>query len=424
MSRIKIFVSRDWAPIRLGTLTRALSFLLVLAVLIMAGALSQAQSNFTIIHYFTGPDGDGPNSTPTLDSQGNLYGTTWGGGDQCGNVYELEHVNGSWIMHPRYTFTGQLDGCEPFGAVTIGPDGTLFGTTEIRGAGGHGTLFNVRPPAHAVCATPFCPGTDTTLHSFAGSPSDGAESLAGVVFDLQGNLYGTTYSGGTYGGGTVYEATRSGSTWNVSVIHSFGSPDNDGNRPYAGVVLDSAGNIYGTTMLGGVYTCGTVFELTPSEGGWTETLLHSFPGGADGCAPQAGLVFDRAGNLYGATYYGTIFELSRQGGGWNFTTIYTFPENGAGSGPASSLAIDAAGNLYGANVVGGTYNYGNVWELSPSSGGGWTYTDLYDFTRHGDDGAYPYAGVAVTGPGGYLYGTAGRGARNRGIIYQINLGAH
>ena len=131
MSKIKIFVSRDWAPIRLGTLTRALPLLLVLAVLITAGALSQAQSNFTVIHTFTGPDGDDPYSAPTLDRHGNLYGTTPGGGTAGrGLVYELAHVNGSWILHPLYSFTGQSDGGDtPHGGVTIGPDGTLFGTT-------------------------------------------------------------------------------------------------------------------------------------------------------------------------------------------------------------------------------------------------------------------------------------------------------
>lgn len=138
---------------------------------------------------------------------------------------------------------------------------------------------------------------------------------------------------------------------------------------------------------------------------------------------QLALVFDQAGNLYGATPgftrgSGTIFELSPQGGGWNFSTIYTF----SGSGPGSTLAIDAAGNLYGTLTYRSPYDPGTVFKLSPS-GGGWTYADLYDFTG-GNDGRYPVGGVAITGSGGYLYGTTERGGANDdGVIYQINLGA-
>ena len=191
MSKIKIFVSRDWAPIRLGTLTRALPLLLVLGVLIMAGALSQAQSNFTVIHTFTGPDGAGPRSTPTLDTHGNLYGTTLGGGMGFGLVYQLAHVNGSWILHPLYSLTYQSDGGDPNGGVTIGPDATLFGVAKGGGVGDNGTLFNVKPPAHG-CATALCPWTDTTLHSFAGG-SDGSMPYGNVVFDSEGNQIGRAH---------------------------------------------------------------------------------------------------------------------------------------------------------------------------------------------------------------------------------------
>ena len=422
MSRIKIFVSRDWAPIRLITLTRVLALLVVLAVLIMAGALSQAQSNFTVIHNFTGPDGAFPTSAPTLDSHGNLYGTTLGGGTAgWGTVYELAHVSGFWILYPLYSFTDSSDGYSVFDGVTIGPDGTLFGVTHGR-SDNYGRLYNLRPPAHLVCAGALCPRNHVALHSFSGG-SDGRYPTGNVVFDFQGNLYGTTLWGGTYDAGTVYKATLSGATWNVSAIYNFGASGNDGQNPEAGVVLDGAGNIYGTTGGGGTYNCGTVFKLSPSGGGWAETVLHSFMGGGDGCFLNAGLVFDQAGNLYGATTgyargSGTIFEPSPQGGGWNFSTIYTF----SGNGPASTLAIDAAGNLYGTLTNRSAYDPGTVFKLSPS-GGGWTYADLHDFTG-GNDGRYPVGGVAIAGPGGYLYGTTERGGANDdGVIYQINLGA-
>ena len=356
-----------------------------------------------------------------MDRHGNLYGTTvYGGTAGYGNIYELAHVNGSWILYPLYSFTHQGDdGCYPRAGLTIGPDGTLFGATEGGGKSDAGTLFNLKPPAHVECAAALCPRTETILHSFA-EEHDGSNPEGNVVFDSQGNLYGTTYFGGRYYSGTVYKATRSGGTWNVSAIYKFGT--GHGEFPQAGVVPDSAGNLYGTTSEGGPYGNGTAFELSPSEGGWIENDLHYF-GGDDGCFVSAGLVFDRAGNLYGGTWgrgssCGTIFELSPQGGDWNFTTLYTFP---GGAGPASTLAIDAAGNLYGGGGV-GTYGQGNVFELSPSAGG-WTYTDLYDFTG-GNDGSGPSSSVAVTGPGGYLYGTTLYGGSDGyGVIYQIDLGA-
>ena len=406
MSRIKIFVSRDGAPIRLGTLTRALPLLLVLAVLIMTGALSQAQSNFTVIHTFTGPDGSQPYSGPTLDSQGNLYGTTWAGGARGdGLVYELAHVNGSWILHPLHSFTYQGDdGAAPQAGVTIGPDGTLFGTTVGGGSATGMAPCSTSSLQHTPVRLHFAHGLAQLSTRLQGSDNDGATPYGNVVFDSQGDLYGTTLAGGTINDGTVYKATRSGGTWNVSVIHNFGA-SNDGCYPVAGVVVDSAGNLYGTTTEGGANDEGTVFELSPSEGGWIESYLHSFSG-SDGCLSAGGSRLRPGGNLYGATVDGTIFKLSPQGSDWNFTTIYTL----AGSGPQSSLAIDAAGNLYGGTGGGGIYGYGNVWELSPSSGGGWTYTDLHEFTG-GNDGGLP-GGVAVTGPGGYLYGAAQAGGAN------------
>jgi uncharacterized repeat protein (TIGR03803 family) len=399
--------------------TKTFHLLLVLALLTTAGVLSQAQNNFTVLHSFTGPDGARPASAPALDGYGNLYGTTvygggYGGGFGYGVVYELANVHGSWIPHQLHYFMGS-DGAYPYPGVTIGPDGTLFGTTYSGGENDAGVLFNVKPPAHA-CAATICPWTDITLHSFSYLGSDGAAPLSNIVFDPEGNLYGTTQYGGLYGVGTVYKATLSGGTWNESVLYSFGGYEGDGAYPVGRVVLDSAGNIYGITTNGGSYGYGTVFELSPSEGGWTETLLYSFEWGY-GCGPSAGLVFDGMGNLYGGTAAGpvgqcaTIFELSPQQGGWNFRTIYMFINGSGGTSEPDSLAIDAAGNLYVTSIFSGLYGDGSVFELSPTSYG-WVYTDLYDFTG-GNDGLYP-VGVAVTGPSGYLYGTTEAGGNYSG----------
>ena len=413
---------------------KTLPFVLVLGLLATAAVLGQAQSNFTVIHTFTGPDGSGPYAGPTLDRAGNLYGTTSAGGAGSGLVYRLAHANSAWVLHPLYKLTSVNEGANPYAGVTIGPDNTLFGTAYTQGAGGFGTLFHLTPPPNAVCRAALCPWTDTVLHPFAGGASDGSTPYGNVLFDSHGNLYGTTQYGGASNAGTVYKATRAGGTWNVSVIYTFKFDGVDGHYPMSGLVMDSAGNLYGTTQNGGPVNFGTVFKLSPSGEGWTETVLHSF-GSSQGCIndggyPVGGLVFDRAGNLYGATHgfgytgCGTIFELSPQESGWNFTTLYTFPENGASAnGPKSALAIDSAGNLYGTTPTGGLYGHGNVCELSPT-GGGWTYSDLYDFTG-GNDGDAPVGGVAVTGPGGHLYGTTmNGGANSAGVIYQIDLGAH
>src|SRR5664279_5403051 len=203
------------------------------------------------------------------------------------------------------------------------------------------------------------------------------------------------------------------------VLHNFNNNGTDGTFPQAGLIVDGAGNLYGTTSEGGTYIscsggCGTVFELTPNgSGGWTETVLHNFnSNGTDGANPYAGLIFDAAGNLYGTTttggtyYVGTVFELSpSQGGGWTEKVLYSFNYNGTdGNYPQASLTIDAAGNLYGTTWAGGPYGYGygTVFELTPAAGGGWTETVLHNFV--GTDGAAPLAGL-IFDAAGNLYGT-------------------
>jgi uncharacterized repeat protein (TIGR03803 family) len=400
VSENKTSIRRGSTPSKQGKLASACFLIIVLAALTH---ISAAQSNFTVLATFTGSNGGEAIAGPTLDSHGNLYGTTWGGGPgQAGTAYQLKQEHGSWILNV-------LSGLSyPYAGITVGPDGTLFGADAGGGPYGVGVVYRLQPPPTA-CESVLCLWNFTLLHDFTGAFGDGAVPDGNLVFDSQGNFYGTTNEGGQNNGGTVYEGTRSGGTWNVSTIYSFAA--NSG--PYAGLILDSAGNLYGTTLAGGEYDMGTVFELTPSQGGWTEVLLHSFSG-SDGCGPSAGVVFDRAGNLYGATANcGTIFELSPQGNNWNLTTLYSFPPDGGG--PDSSLTLDSAGNLYGTNPFGGNGN-GNVFELSPLNGGGWTYTDLYDFTG-GSDGLLPQGSVAVTAPNGYLYGTAYY------TVFRINLGA-
>jgi uncharacterized repeat protein (TIGR03803 family) len=261
---------------------------------------------------------------------------------------------------------------------------------------------------------------ETVLYRFTGG-SDGAYPTGKLAFDHAGNVYGTTLAGGDfscyYGCGVVYKLGLSGGGWTESVIHSFGQDD---LQP-EGVIADNAGNLYGTNQ--GTFTHpGTIYQLTPSEGGWTETALHIFDG-YDGAGPND-LIFDPAGNLYGMTGAGgshrggTAFMLSPVPGGWTFNLLYNFLGGGTGwgnGGPSDGPVMDAAGNLYGSTIWEGDYQEGNVFKLAPS-GSGWTYTSLKDFSG-GTDGFAP--GGLVFGANGNLYGPAAGGAYGYGFIWEI-----
>jgi uncharacterized repeat protein (TIGR03803 family) len=272
----------------------------------------------------------------------------------------------------------------------------------------------------------FCSWTNCT---------DGRQPQAGLIFDAAGNLYGTTAFGGYYGlqtgYGTLFELTPAGGgSWTEQVVHNFNHDFTDGDEPYAGLIVDAAGNLYGTTSGGGTIGYGTVFELTPTGGGtWTE-VLHSFGDGTDGLYPWAGLIFDAAGNLYGTTSEGgtydggTVFELTpAAGGGWTEKVLHSFGNGNDGAYPHyAGLIFDAAGNLYGTTSGGGTYGGGTVFELTPAGGGSWTETVLHSF-GNGTDGAEPYAGLVFDAVGN-LYGTTlGGGTYNYGTVFELQTAA-
>ena len=282
-------------------LARAL--LAITAAFLFVSSLShtaQCQTYSVIYNFTNGRDGAQPAAGPTLDRGGNLYGTAFYGGNQncasgCGIVYKLVQHSGSWAFNPLYAFTGQGDGALPYyGALALGPDGTPYGTTYAGGIGNGGVIFNLKPrPAN--CPTTACFWIDSTVHQF-GNGNDGYGPTSGVVFDAAGNMYGTTYHGGASNNGAIYEATRSGGVWTETVIYSFAG-GNDGANPVPCVTLDSAGNLWGTTYAGGTSGFGTVFRLTRSGGVWTKTVLYNFTNGSDGRAPSGGVVLDQAGNL-------------------------------------------------------------------------------------------------------------------------------
>ena len=417
-------------------------FLALLFCAVLFGPMLRAQGQtYTVLYGFSSAVGNlgyGPVAGVTIGRGGTLYGTTFRGGfgtgcyqDGCGVVYRLASEGSGWIYTPLYQFRGASDGSGPFARPVIGPDGSLYGTTYLGGvacSGGCGVVFNLRPPPRAS-QNALASWTETVLHSFVGV-NDGAHPGTGdLIFDSSGNVYGTTTNGD--GGfcpeqcGTVYELARSGQQWTESIIHAFNQPG-DGNEPLGGVIFDQSGNLYGMTLVGGIHNAGTVYELSPSGGGWLESFLYVFDGGTDGDGLYGTPIFDSAGNLYGTTAAagpgggGTAFQLVPSGANWTLNTIHIFSGQMM-QGPESGLIMDGAGNLYGTTNQEGAYGYGSVFKLSPESGG-WTSQSLHDFCAGGlpcSDGANP-SGILALDASGNIYGTTTTGGPSGGgVIFQI-----
>ena len=301
-----------------------------------------------------------------------------------------------------YAFAGGSgDGAGPYHNLIQGSDGNFYGLTFQGGTSGLGTLFELTPS-----------GAETVLYSLTG----GSASYAGVLQGTDGNFYGTTYYGGGSGLGMVFKVTPSGSE---TVLYSFAGGSSDGANPYAALIQGSDGNFYGTSDAGGASGFGTVFELTPSG---TETVLYSFAGGSsDGEYPEAGLIQDRDGNLYGTTYQGgasglgTVFELTPSG---TETVLYSFAGGSSdGAGPKAGVILGRDGNLYGTTLEGGSANVGTIFKVTPSG----TETVLHAFAGGSSDGANPYDAL-TQGSDGNLYGaTVAGGTSGYGTVFKVTL---
>jgi uncharacterized repeat protein (TIGR03803 family) len=275
-----------------------------------------------------------------------------------------------------------------------------------------------------------------TLHDFYLRGTDGSSLYSSLSFDTAGNAYGTTVGGGAFNNGTVYKLSPTVSgPWKETILYSFKGGTRDGSGTHATPLFDGAGNIYGTTVSGGLTNskscgggCGIVFKLSPPKNGgtaWTETILHKFTGGADGGVAFAGLIFDSEGNLYGATNAGgskgagTVFMLSPSGGVWRETVLYNFAGKPDGANPFATPIFDSAGSLYGTTYSGGTNNQGTVYKLTKGPSGTWTEQILCSF-KGGSDGDQLFAGV-VLDQAGNLYGaTSGGGTQNVGTAFQLD----
>jgi uncharacterized repeat protein (TIGR03803 family) len=390
-----------------------------------------------VLHSFSGGDGYGVEGGLVMDASGNLYGTTSGFGVfSGGTAFELTPAaGGKWTEKVLHNFGKGTDGVSPYAGLTFDASGNLYGTTTLGGAYGWGTVFELTPNADGSW-------TEKVLHSFNLLNANGSEASpsGGVIFDAVGNLYGTTEQGGN-GVGAIFELMpTTGGDWNEVVLYKFLFNAVDGQNPRGSLTFDSAGNLYGTTPVGGInyncggeYGCGTVFELMPAAGGgWTEKILHQFNNnGADGIGPDSNLIFDSAGNLYGTTFIGgafpncfgngfgcgTVFELAPAADGtWTEKILHNFGGNSTdGCCPDSALIFDSSGNLYGTTVYGGTTGVGTAFELV-RKGGKWVEKTLHNFSNNGVDGYLPYPGL-IFDASGNLYGTTYYGGAH-GSIYE------
>jgi uncharacterized repeat protein (TIGR03803 family) len=358
---------------------------------------------YTVLYQFPDPhptDGGGIIGGVVRDSAGNLYGTAIGGGTANGGiVYKLDATGHETIL---YNFTLGADGAYPWAGVIRDAAGNLYGTTaNWGGAASAGVVYKLDTT-----------GNETVLYTFTGG-ADGSEPFAGLALDAAGNVYGTTEYGGTANAGVVFMVDPSGQE---TVLYSF-SGGTDGGRPGAAVILDAAGNIYGTTISGGTANSGVVYKVDSTG---NETVLYSFTGGPDGGNPIAGVTLDAAGSLYGtasaggAGGAGVVYKLDATGGQ---TVLYSFTGGADGGSPFGGVTLNSAGNIYGTAVVGGTANLGVAFSLDASG----NEKVLHSFLG-GLDGAYPNAGI-VQDSAGNLYGTTYIGGyRAGGVAFEIQIG--
>jgi uncharacterized repeat protein (TIGR03803 family) len=416
-----------------------------LVVLLLSCGLTAAQT-YKVLWSFAGAPTDGGPVVSNLitDRAGNLYGTTAFGGKPnnsqlcglgCGTVFELlPNGDGTWRSAILYNFCSGsddqcADGALPWAGLVFDRKGNLYGTTAYGGnlgcpitSDGCGTIFKLSPPS-----LPGGAWTERVLYTFCKSEcSDGALPFSQLTFDTSGNLYGTTlYGGGLLSGGTVFELSPGSGGWTYKVLHSFCVPPHgricpDGLAPEAGVTFDRSGNLYGTTASGGSVRSsggGTLYRLTPGSSGWTDTVLLGFLG--PNVEPLGTVTFDREGNLYstlsgGLLSQGAVFELSPGTG-----TYRSFSFDGAdGATPQSGVLIDPRTNaVYGTTFGGGNTGSGIVFAIGPEG----KETVLYSFCQESNcaDGGEPVASL-ISDDSGNVYGTTKvGGAYGMGVVFEI-----
>ena len=412
------------------------------AVVIFAAVLANnawAAGAEKVLHSFTGGnDGIDPAATLAADSAGNLYGTTVSGGtgtlctNGCGTVFELSPVaGGKWKEEVLYNFTGGSDGKNPYGGVTLDSKGDLYGTTVSGGSGGSctgdgcGVVYLLSKSGKKW--------VETVMYNFTGG-KDGFGPGGTVVFDGAGNLYGTTPDGGNLrkcnglGCGVVYQISPvRGGGWTQTVLHTFTGGADGAVGSLGPLFVDKTGSIFGIAELGGDPSCqcGTVFRLTSVGGAWKFKTLLAFTGIPNAGSPYGGVIADAKGKLYGTTYFGgangagSVFELTKSAGKFTESVLYSFTGGANGGSPTTTLMFDAKGNLYGTTSAGGDSNGdGVVFKLAPKSGGKWKESVVHTFGK-GSDGRNPYYGL-ISDKSGNLFGTTAiGGGSGQGVVFEV-----
>jgi len=416
-------------------------FVVATAMLFLVSGVSAASPEKKLYSFTGGLDGGRPAADLVFDNAGNLYGTTVTGGNGgscaggCGTVFQLtRNSSGKWQETVLYNFQAGPDGKNPYGGVVIDKKGNLIGTTVAGGSGGLcagdgcGVVYMLK---HSSSGWNLI-----VLHSFTGM-HDGGGPGSGLAIDKNGNLYGTTPTGGKLGGcagqgcGVVYQLVPlGGGVWKENVLHQFTGGTDGATGSLGRLHIDAAGNVYGLAEIGGDLNCnpnsgcGTAYKLAPLAGGrWKMTSLYSFKGMPDAGFPYGGLISDAAGNLFGTTYFGgangagTVFELSPGSNGkWTETVLYNFQGAADGGNPTTTLVLSAAGILYGTTSGGGDSNGDGVaFKLTPTSSG-WKETVSHRFL--GVDGANPNYGL-VQDKAGNLYGVTPFGGHGAGVVFEM-----
>jgi len=415
-----------WSPqnVPITMLLLLLSIIFLFLLLIFAAPKACAQIYQPLVYFNGGDAGGHPASTLVMDKAGNLYGSTRCGGSRqgwcdpyggCGAVYRVRRTNQGWHLEGLYMFNARDGGFGNGGEdtstqVVVGPDSTPYGTTMYGGdmisvwGVGYGTVFNLKPPSSSLGHW-----RENVIHTFQKVPwEDGwfPNVYDRLVFDPQGVIFGTTITG------TVYQLVHSEHGWTETILYRFVN-----QCSLSGVVLDNAGNLYGTTECGG-YGAGLVFQLIPSQNGWTKRDVYVFTGREGGIRPRTGVIFDSVGNLYGTTE-SSVYMLTPSNREWNFTLLHTFDSSEV---TRAGLAIDSAGNLYGTTLP-MSNGCGRVFKLSRANDK-WTYSTLHAFTGDQDGCDPDLAGVFVDANGN-VYGTTFTGGRGFcifggcGVVFKI-----
>lgn len=377
-----------------------------------------ASASEQVVHSFTGgSDGSDPATDLTMGADGDFYGTTVVGGYyNCGTIFKLTpRSSPPWQETVLYSFTCYGDGKNPYGGVTFDSNASLFGTTVAGGSG-------------PICAGDGCgvawelnASGESVLHSFAGG-NDGFGPGGGLAMDRKGNLFGTTPDGGGYNSGVIYELSQRRGSWSERVIWPFNGGSEGGVGSLGRLLIDGHGDLFGVTEIGGAHSAGTVYRLIRAANKWKIKTLYTFAGQPDCGSPYGGLIGDPQGDLYGTTYYGgsnglgCVFELKRTRAGYRERVLYSFKGGNDGSGPTSTLFLTGSRTLYGTTSMGGgSCDCGTVFRLNAKTG---AESILHSFVS-GQDGSYPYYGLAPDGKGHLLGTTATGGTSNQGVAFEV-----